>query len=72
VLTVDEVIAGVVHHVVGTEQTHQIELGGAAHAGDLGTECLGQLHGIAADAAGGTDDQHPLPRRDPADVGQSL
>ena len=69
---VGEVVTGVVDDVVGTEGAHQVELRGAAHAGDLRPERLGQLHGVAADAPGGADDQHLLPCLDPADVGQRL
>ncbi len=69
---VGEVVAGVVDDVVGAEGSHQVELRGAAHAGDLGAEGLGQLHGVAADAAGCADDQHVLARLDPAVVGQRL
>ena len=58
---VGEVVAGVVDDMVGADRADQIHLRRAAHAGDVRAEGLGQLHGIAADAAGGADDQNLLP-----------
>jgi hypothetical protein len=51
----------VVDDVVGAEGADQVGLGGAADPGDLGPEGLGELDGVAADAAGGADDQDFLP-----------
>ena len=65
-------VAGVVDDVVGAEGPDQVELAGAGHAGDLGSEGLGQLHGIAPDATGGADDQHALAGLEVADVGEGL
>jgi hypothetical protein len=48
---VGEVIAGVVEDVVGTEGGHEIDLGRAADPGDLGSQLLGDLHGVTADAS---------------------
>ena len=48
---VGEVVVGVVDDMVGADRADQIGLAGAAHAGDLGSEGLGQLHGVAADAS---------------------
>ena len=67
-----EVLPGVVDDVVGAERADQAEVAGAGHAGDVGTERLGQLHGVAADATGGADDEHALAGLDPADIGQRL
>ena len=64
VLAVGEVVAGVVDDVVGAERADQVDLGGAAHAGDLGAERLGDLHGERADASRRADDQHLLPGLD--------
>ena len=61
VLAVGEVLARVVDDVVGAEGADQVHLRGAAHAGDLGAERLGDLHGEAAHAARRADDQHVLP-----------
>ena len=49
--TVGEVILRVVQDVVRSEGPHQIDLSGAAHAGDLSAQGLGQLHGVGAHAA---------------------
>ena len=55
-----EVVAGVVDDVVGADRTDQVHVPGAAHAGDLGPERLGDLHRERADAAGGTIDEDLL------------
>ena len=47
---VGEVILRVVEDVISPEGAHQIGLPGAAHAGDLRSKVLGQLHGVGADA----------------------
>ena len=57
---VGEVLAGVVDDVVGAQRGHQVDLRGAAHAGDLGAERLRQLDRVGADAAGRADHQHGL------------
>ena len=57
--------------MVGADRPHQVELAGAADAGDLRSERLGDLHGVAADTARGTDDQHLLSCLQAADVAQS-
>jgi hypothetical protein len=72
VRAVGEVVPGVVDDVVGAQGSHQVELRGAGHAGDVGPECLGELHGVAADTTGRADDQHRLSRLDAADVAQRL
>ena len=66
-----EVLAGVVDDVVGAEGADQVHLRRAAHAGDLGAERLGDLHGERADAARRADDQHLLPGLDPSLVAQA-
>ena len=48
---VGEVVAGVIDDMVGTDRADQVRLPGAAYAGDLRPENLGELHGIAADAS---------------------
>ena len=45
---------------VGAEIADQVELGGACDSGHLRLECLGDLHGVAADTAGCPDDEDPL------------
>ena len=67
-----EVLRRVVDDVVGAERRHEVELRGAAHSGDIGGQGLGQLHRIASDSPGGTDDENSLPGLDPAGVGQGL
>jgi len=47
--------------MVSPDAPDGIDLGGTAHAGDLGSGCLGDLHGEAAHASRGADDQHLLP-----------
>src|SRR5690606_20479024 len=50
-------IAGqVVDDVVGAQAVHQRELASAGHARDLGTQRLGELHGVATHTAGSADD----------------
>jgi len=58
---VGEVLPGVVDDLVGADRAHQIHLASAGHPGDRGSEGLGQLHGVGADAPRGTDDQNLLP-----------
>jgi hypothetical protein len=50
---VGEVLPGVIDDVVGAERPHQVQLAGAADAGDFRSQCLGDLHGVAADTARG-------------------
>ncbi len=63
---------GVVEDVVGAETADEVGLGGAGDAGDLRVEDFGELDCVAADAAGGADDQHLLTSLDLADVPQGL
>jgi len=55
-----EVVAGVVDDVIGAEGPDQVHLGRATHAGDRGTEGLGDLDRERPHAARGADDQHLL------------
>ena len=65
---VGEVLPGVIDDLIGADRADKIDLCGAGHAGDLGAEGLGQLHGVGADAARGTDDQDLPPGCDPPGV----
>ena len=53
--------SGVVDDMVGAERADQVHLRGAAHAGHLGAERFGDLHGEQPHAARRPDDQDPLP-----------
>jgi hypothetical protein len=50
----------VVENAIRAQRRDEVELGRAAHTGDVGAERLGQLDRIRPDAAGGTDDEHGL------------
>ena len=69
---VGEVGSGVVDHMVGAERADEIKLRRAGHPGYFGSECLGQLNRIGADATGGTEDQHPLTGLHVPNIGQRL
>ncbi len=69
---VEVVVGRVVEDVMGAQGAHQRALASARHPGDRGTECRGELDRVAADSAGGSDDQHALPGLQPADVGHRL
>src|SRR6266542_2546661 len=56
-----EVLLGVVDDRVGADRPDEVGVPGAAHAGHLGTERLGDLDGERADAAGRAVDQDLLP-----------
>jgi hypothetical protein len=56
-----EVGPGVVEDGVGPERPDHVDLRRAAHAADLGTQRLRDLHGETAGAAGRADDQNVLP-----------
>jgi hypothetical protein len=62
-MTSGEVLPGVVDDLVG-DRADQAGFRRAGHAGDRGPEGLGELHGVAADAARGADDQDLLPSPD--------
>lgn len=64
ILTPGEVLLRVVDDAVGADRPNQTQLGGAAHAGHLRTEGLGELHGERADASAGADEQDLLPGLD--------
>src|SRR4051794_30640653 len=67
-----EVVGGVVDEVIGAEGADRVELRGAAHAGDLGSERLGDLDGESSHAARRADDQDLLPGLDPSVVANRL
>ena len=67
-----EVLAGVVDDVVGADGADQLHVPGAGHAGDLGTERLGDLHGERAHAARRPVDQDLLSGLDLAVVAKEL
>ena len=50
----------------------QLDVARAAHAGDLGAQCLGDLHCERADAAGGADHEDVLAGLQPPVVAQRL
>ena len=55
-----EVVLGVVDHVVGADRPDEVHLRRTAQAGDLGFERLGDLHGVASNAAGRAGDHDLL------------
>ena len=57
VAALGEVLARVVDDVVGAQRADQVDVPRTAHGGDVSSECLGDLHGEAADATRGADDQ---------------
>jgi hypothetical protein len=63
-----EVFPGVVDDVVGAERADQLHVSGAAHAGHLRAERLGDLDGEGAHATGGPVDQDVLSGLDPTQV----
>ena len=65
-----EVVLGVVDDVIRAERAHELHIAGAADAGHLGAERLGDLHGVCADAAGGAVDEHLLPGGDVTVIAQ--
>jgi hypothetical protein len=64
--TLGEVLLGVVDDVVCAERSDHVHVPRAAHAGHLGAERLGDLHGERPYAARRADDQDLVPRLDPA------
>ena len=71
-IALGEVLARVVDDVIRTDGSDHLHLRGAAHAGYVRAERLGDLHGIGPHSARRTDDEHFLPRRDPSVVAQGL
>ena len=61
-----EVRAGVIHHPVGADGTDHLHVPGAADAGHVRAERLGDLHRERSDASGRAVDQNPLSRLDPS------
>ncbi|HTE60529.1 MAG TPA: hypothetical protein VK631_09275, partial [Solirubrobacteraceae bacterium] len=58
--------------MIGPDRPHQVQLRRAAHAGDLRSGCLGDLHGERPDPARRTDDQHVLAGLDAPAVAEGL
>ena len=59
-----EVLLGVVDDMVGPDRADHVQVLRAGHAGDLGTERLGDLHGERAHASRRPVDENLLPRLD--------
>src|SRR5207253_1367527 len=68
----EEILPRVVDHVVRAERPHEIDVPGAADAGDFGPEPLRDLNGEGSDAARGAVDRDPLPGLDSGLVAQTL
>ena len=58
-----EVLDGVVDDLVGAERSHDLDVGGVAHRGDVGADVLGQLDGGRTDRPGCPVDEDALPAR---------
>ena len=67
-----DVLGRVVDDGVRAEGPHELHVAGAAHGGDVGTECLADLHGERAHPARGSVDQQPLARLEVRDVAEGL
>jgi hypothetical protein len=67
-----EVVVRVVDDMGRAKRARQVQVPGAAHAGDLGPEGPGKLDGERPDAARGAIDQHRLPGLKLAVVAQTL
>ena len=72
VLAVDEILAGVVDDVVGTEGANGLGHAGAVDGSDLSAERLRQLDGVGSDTSGRADDQDLLARSEVADISERL
>src|SRR5206468_8923236 len=70
--TLGEVLLRVVDDVVCADRSDQVHGPRAAHAGHLGAEGLGDLHGERPHASRRADDQHLVSRRDPTVIAQTL
>ncbi len=55
-----EVFLRVVDHPVGSERSHELEVLGVTHRGDVGFEVPGELHPRGADGPGRAVDEDPL------------
>ncbi len=60
-----EVLGLVVHHPIGAQRPHQVDVGGATYRRDLETHGFGELHGRRPDGAGRPVHQDTLPRPHP-------
>jgi len=67
-----EVLPAVVDDVVGADRANQLDIPGAAHAGHLRAEGLGDLHRERADPTRRAVDQDRLPGRDMAVIAKRL
>src|SRR5262249_2711901 len=67
-----EVVAGVVDDLLRPEPADELDLAGAADAGDAGPEMAGELDGERADATAGADHHDPLPGPHLAPVAHGL
>src|SRR5829696_3018168 len=67
-----EVLACVVDDVIRTDGSDHLHLRGAAHAGDVCAERLGDLHGVGTHSSRRTNDKHFLPRAHLSMVTQGL
>ena len=67
-LAAGEVLLGVVDDSIRSQGPNQLEVPGAAHAGDFRTKRLGDLHRERPDASRRPVDQDPGPPSDPAHV----
>ena len=57
-----EILLRVIDDAIGAEGADQVDISGAADAGDFRAEGFGDLHGEGADAAGGAIDEDLLAR----------
>src|SRR5215208_1000188 len=71
-ITLSEVLAGVVDDMIRPDGSDHLHLGCAAHTGYLRSERLGDLHSVGAHSSRGTDDKHFLPRAYLSVVAQGL
>src|SRR5215217_8631774 len=58
--------------MICADRSDHLHLRGAAHAGDVRAERLGDLHGVGPHSSRGTDDKHFLPRAHFSVVAQGL
>ena len=67
-----EIFFGVIDHLTGAEFSHHVHISGAAHAGHIGAERLGDLHGEGAHTSRRAVDKDLLPRLNFSSVAQTL
>src|SRR5215211_3670009 len=71
-IALGEILARVVDDVIGADGSDHLHLRGAAHAGYVCAERLGDLHGVDPHSSRRTDDQHFLPRAHLSVIAQGL